>query len=149
MELMALFFSLLKFKETVIFNYLFFTFQVLDEIGVDVASQVCISRNIFWIYLFNWCYFYVSCGFKFNLISGQLSAAPKGRIAGKTAEGASRYITVLHPIPRPLPIFPLCKLWKEKFATLASPLHDTATVIYGNWITGIVLYNLQFGAIII
>lgn len=47
MELMALFFSLLKFKETVIFNYLFFTFQVLDEIGVDVASQVCISRNIF------------------------------------------------------------------------------------------------------
>lgn len=53
---------------------------------------------------------YVSCGFKFNLISGQLSAAPKGRIAGKTAEGASRYITVFRPIPQPLPIFPLRKL---------------------------------------
>lgn len=77
-------------------------FQVLDEIGVDVASQVCFVFVIMFFSLLN----LINCDFPFFFFKfsfgivfvrpWQLSAAPKGKIAGKNAEDASRYVFISH-----------------------------------------------------
>ncbi|XP_024008536.1 vacuolar protein sorting-associated protein 2 homolog 3 isoform X2 [Eutrema salsugineum] len=64
------------------------TNQVLDEIGIDIASQVCLKHqysSLFRLVIS----FSVIDSLSLFLIHVQLSSAPKGKIGGKNAEDSS------------------------------------------------------------